>query len=226
MTIMKRKIILLALCLMGTLMAEAQIIGADTETGNPTKTSKPHVPINFKKATGLQLRIQAGYPILGALSVGYQLNPYFMFGGGVGYGFKKYSYSSFQRAYQTPSYSTTNAKSSSEKKTVLGALPIFFEAEARTKAWEGFSFFVNAKVGFNIGFGNKKDKITHITDDYYGDPVYRNEKYDYSVLLWAITGGWSFKDFNWAVGWSSLGVITLVSYDISLTKSSSTKKKK
>lgn len=226
MTIMKRKIILLALCLMGTLMAEAQIIGADTETGNPTKTSKPHVPINFKKATGLQLRIQAGYPILGALSVGYQLNPYFMFGGGLGYGFKNYTHTNYRPSYRDSYYSTEDAYNMSDKRKELGAIPVFVETEARTMAWSGFSLFVNVKAGLNIGLGNKESKITYVCDDYYGDPVYRTEKYKYNLFLWSVTGGWSFKDFNWAVGWSSLGVITLVSYDISLTKSSSTKKKK
>lgn len=216
---MKHKIIIWILCMMGAIGAEAQIIGAETETVKPSKSRST---IDFKKKTGLQLRLQAGYPTLGGVTVGYQLNPYFMLGGGLGYGSKKYTYTYYRPSYRESSYSTRDARSRSNKKTELGAIPVFVEVEARTMAWSGFSFFVNVKAGLNIGFGNKESKITYECDDYYGDPVYSTEKYEYNLFLWSVTGGWSYKNFNWGIGYGSEGVATAISYDIPL----SAKKKK
>ena len=73
------------------------------------------------------------------------------------------------------------------------------------------TLFANIHLGYNIGIGG-------------------NSSYSYeSSLLFAANAGFSFKNFNYFIGYANNSLIYFnygLSYDIPLTTSSSTKKKK
>lgn len=214
---MKRVFFIAALCLMGTISANAQIIGANTDGGQPVP-SKPKKVVNFRKASGSHIRIEAGYPMLASVAYTHQLNQYFMLGGGLGYGYKDWEYVGYCPSYRISSTQSTNGYHYTESDRELSAIPIFVIAEARTMSWSGWSFFANVRLGYNLGLGNRKDELNFVQYDYYGDPVYLKETYSYKSFLWSAMVGWSYKNFNLAIGYSYLGMQTSISFDIPLGK--------
>lgn len=213
---MKRTIIILALCMMGAFGAEAQIIGANT--GDQPTPTKPRKEINFRKAKGPQIRIEAGYPTLASVAFNYQLSQYFMIGAGAGYGFKNWEHIERCRSYRYSSSGTTSSWYYKSDGTELSAIPVFVHTEFRTMAWSGWSLFANVRLGVNLGLGNNSDEVSFVQNDYYGDPVYYYDDWTYGFFLWQATVGWSFKNFNYSIGYGHLGFQTSVSFDIPLKK--------
>lgn len=81
------------------------------------------------RPTGGYLRISAGYPMLGSLAYNHQITPYFMVGGGAGYGTGiNGTYSGLGKHYN------------------LDAIPLFVETEIRTPKYK-WSVFLNLKLG-------------------------------------------------------------------------------
>ena len=193
-------LIIFSLCLL-TAGASAQIVGAGDSDGDyrgkPTKGTDSKYA-DWSKSLGGHLRIEGGMGTLLSVQYTHQYSQHFMVGGGLGWGFRRYV-----------------KKNGGREHSDLTGLPVFALIETRTgnlgAGGPGMTLFANIQLGYNIGIGG-------------------NSSYSYkSSLLFGANVGLSSLNFNFFMGFatSSLAYFNMgLSYDIPLTKSSSTKKKK
>jgi len=191
-------LIIFSLCLL-TAGASAQIVGAGDSDGD--YRGKPTKGTDSKyadwsKSLGGHLRLEVSMGTLLSAQYTHQLSQYFMVGGGLGWGFRHYVKKNGGRDFSD-----------------LTGLPVFAVIETRTGnlGGTGMTLFANIHLGYSIGIGG-------------------NASYSYkSSLLFGANVGYSFRDFSLFIGYATNSFMYFnygLSYDIPLTTSSSTKKKK
>lgn len=176
---MKQRFIFIAFFALLATSVQAQIIGATNNSPQqkPAKTTK--VESSLYKPTGHYLRFEAGYPQFASIAYGYQLNPYIMLGGGIGYGCMTYGEYDYDTLYNN--YSLKRFYSGS-------GIPIFAEVIFGTPKYN-FSFIADIKLG-------------------YATPLDKNKYYWYDVkfgrrFFGAINLGVTYRNFSICAGISS-----------------------
>lgn len=146
---MKRIVLLICLATL-SLGAQAQLVGATNRQqggysmGSNNPTYRP---------TGYLLQFEAGYPF--AVSVGYQLNPNVMVGGGIGINLREYVYAGYYRIENYWGYGQDEIRQDWVK--VHNAIPLFVEARFSTPRYR-WSLFADVKLGVNFcSIENKMD---------------------------------------------------------------------
>lgn len=209
-----KKIVLLLFLAVG-MMAQAQMIGATNSQRTPRTDNSPvYYP------TGPSLRFGVGVPMVVSIAYNYQLKPWLMFGGGLGYGFcgMNHSHTDYKSDYYSYTWYTWN---SIEDKNVKGdwCMPLFVEAEVRTPRYK-WSLFLNVKLAFNL-FAPKDYYYNGLN---YNTPDYNSLNYtevcsvDYHAVDFYTMAGVSYKNINFGVGYSTVNEVNItLSYNLPFT---------
>ena len=128
---MKRLITLFTLMVMFAIGMQAQIVGAN----EGPKTKMSNTTSSLYKPTGHYLRLEAGYAHIFSVAYGYQINPYIMIGGGVGFG---YLHNPTLPIYAEAIFSTPRYKWSFIGDIKIGIDPIGSQ-----------SFFIDPRIGIS-----------------------------------------------------------------------------
>lgn len=107
------------------------MVGATSNSSNRTTSN------SLDRPTGHYLRLEAGFPNFFTVAYGYQINPWFMVGGGGGFGFITYHYHEAHTSYY-------------DEWMGLGT-PLFAELIYNTPKQQT-SFFIDLKLGANIAY--------------------------------------------------------------------------
>lgn len=157
------------------------------------------------RPTGPSLRISIGVPGLITTALNYQITPWLMAGGGVGYGLARYTVH-----YHIPTYFTRSGNKiylveerENEYIQTGYAIPWYAEAELRTPKYK-WSFLFNVKLGVNIGvktpYLEEHAGQNFYTTDYQGYAVFSETTIKWHTLFAATSVGFGFKNFSMGLG--------------------------
>ena len=140
---MKRNITIIALLTLLITSLQAQIIDATNNT--PKKKEKTSSISPIYKPTGHYLRFEAGFPHYASIAYGYQLSPYVLIGGGIGFGRMHY-FETIWKHY--PDGSVTLVEEHDRIWNYHG-IPLFIETIISTPKHK-WSLMLDLKLGYGI----------------------------------------------------------------------------
>lgn len=184
---MKRTVIAALLLAVG-LSAQAQMIGATNNQQTPRTRTSDSTPLY--QLTGSYLRFEGGFPIIASAAYCYQFTPWFMLGGGVGFGMSGGYY--WSEIY----YSDFNPEHYRDERPGSWCMPVFIEAELRTPRYK-WSLFLNLKFGYNAF---KRSDFSHT---FYNNGLFTEYGDRYYPFLFTASTGVSYKNFSFGAGYSS-----------------------
>lgn len=193
---MKRIITFIALLTLLATGLQAQIIDATNNTPKKKEKTLSNTPIY--KPTGHYLRFEAGYPHYASIAYGYQLNPYVLIGGGLGFGGMHY----FETIWK---HSTDGSVTLVEKHDRIWdglGIPLFLETIISTPKYR-WSLMLDLKIGYGIPINEH-----HFYRDPYHSPDYTP---DYTLeyiskgnrIFGTVDLGVSYKNISLFIGISS-----------------------
>lgn len=180
---MKRLITLFALLTFFAIGAQAQIVGANEGKKTSTNTTS-----SLYKPTGHYLRFEAGYPHFASVAYGYQLNPYIMIGGGLGFGQMSYKLHMWGENFDINHYDFQRNEGGT-------GVPFFVEAIISTPKYK-WSFLADFKAGYGIPLSEYQWHHSYSDADRY-------ESKKGNRFFGAINLGVSYKNFGLFAGISS-----------------------
>ena len=172
---------------------------------------------------GPSIRFSIGVPELITAAFNYQITPWFMIGGGTGYGMATYSYTHTVPAH----YISSTYQSDGWTYTGDGvgrAIPLFVEAEVRTPKYKWFALF-NIKIGANIYTKTSnawKEGREYFITDYYGNAIYSETTITRHPLFISTAIGFGYKNLSMGFGLgffgNKIGSDLFMSYNLPLKK--------
>lgn len=209
-----KKIVLLLFLAVG-MMAQAQMIGATNSQRTPRTNNSPDY-----RPTGSSLRFAAGFPMLASVAYDYQLQPWLMVGGGVGFGISGMDW--YRIDYESPSNSYNwyeEGYSYSHENEIGGpCMPLFVEAELRTPRYK-WSLFLNVRVAYNM-FRRENyyyNGTNYLPDYSWYDWTHKQENVYHAIEFYTMAGV-SYKNINFGVGYSTVNEVNItLSYNLPFT---------
>ena len=179
------------------------------------------------RPTGSSIRLSIGVPGLITAAYNYQVTPWFMIGGGTGYGMSYYTANySIPAFYVSGSSGDVLIEARSYSKLQTGyAIPLYFETEFRTPKYK-WSAFLNVKMGANIGVKTRYLELPEgrnfYTTDSQGNSVFSETTINWHTFFVSAALGFGYKHFSMGYGLGLQGGKRFgnlfLAYNIPLTK--------